>query len=176
MNEDSNLDRLALESELFINDYTKPLTNRDRVSPRASRKCHDWNQAFLFWAEKLKPREVNLLSKTKIPQCTSRKKSTILCHQLFLNIPLGRKWAETLLKASLLVPAVTLTKALFWERFPSFPAQLTLHSQDLTYCRVSVRGSESWWFSRKGKGRERCQLPPSPPIEMVAGTWEIKVT
>lgn len=153
---------------------TKLPTNRVRVSPRALRKCHDWNQAFLFWVEKLKPREVNLSSKTKIPQCTSKKKSTVLWHQLFLNIPPGRKRAETLLKASLLVPAVTLTKKLFWERFPSFPSQLTLHSQDMTYCRVSVRGSQSWWSSRKGKGRERCHpAPPPPHTHNRDGSWNV---
>lgn len=123
-------------------------TKRVRVSPRALR-----NQAFLFWVEKLKPREVNLLSKTKkIPQCTSRKKSTFLWHQLFLNIPLRRKWAETLWKASLLVPAVTLTKALFWERFPSFSCPTHSSLQDMTYWRVSVRGSQSWWFSNRDGG------------------------
>lgn len=93
------------------------------------------------------------------------------------------KMGRDVIESQSVVPAVSLTKALFWEIFPSFPAQFTPHSQDMTYCRVNVRGSQSWWSSRKWrkwKGRERCHThltcPPSPRNRDGTRMWEIKVT
>lgn len=49
-----------------------------------------------------------------------------------------------LLKASLLVPAglhYSDQGAVLGQRLPTFSVQLTVHSQDIAYSRVNIRGS-----------------------------------